>query len=996
MIKDKQSILSLIAKRKKFLHSDIPTEYQDDLDIILAEREANKRKTMNRGYDVIHQKFFVYESVKVLSRNDKFDWRGISASKNFDNFDDYYEYLQGDIYDNACYYQLDCSNLKYDIDKEKLFQNSFLIDKTIDDYTLGPTEEEKAEYYEGEKRKKIIKKWINRFNKCDTLKKLTNAVKAFNESELNNKVDLEFFFWNYIFYDTKDKNRFNIIMQYIETGNYPSYVILELLCAIYEPDDVIESYFAFAKGRDYYRYRSRLKQFAEKVKQNNIHKFETIYFSKETHYYCYEVNYDYMSINRYFETLDELLEFRNYDLSDADLSSDIMSNYDFSNCITNENTILPINQSSTYEYKLTKYYSHNSFIVNQTWYNSDGILQKENNHHFRYFFDFIAFLNGDLSEADLLLCEGLMNLKNTNTIDFTNAKISSKFCEKFGIKYKEYSLGKIKTASFKETEDNEKSTELVLQSSRDMIDIENAKKTELYSDDVNKSWIYYVSDLHLEYKLLNEQIKSKYDEEYIIRKIAKTLLKESSGILLIVGDTACNFKIFTSFINALKYEMDNTSLNAKIVFTIGNHELWDFSKVSYDSIVQTYKELLEKNNMYLLENSIIYKDANKGFLTISPEELYLISKEELKQRLKEAKVILFGGLGFSGCNETFNAKNGIYKNTIKRKEEIERSKAFKTLYDKILSYIPDKNVIVCTHMPMDCWSNKEEYHENYIYVSGHTHKNYFYDDGAIRIYADNQVGYHNNNPHTKYLEIINTYDYLEDYNDGIHEITLDEYRRFYRGINMMLNLNWKPNKLYMLKKKGIYCFIHQTFYGNLTILNGGARTTLNNDIEYYYENMDKLINIIKSPLDKYTAVQKKISTEIKKIGGSGRIHGCIIDIDFYNHIYINPYDLKITPYYAVDIIHKTTYVSLPVLLKEKCPELYKSYQDLIQKDSLLLPTIYHTKELSSPVSQDYLDTDIYRASRQIRKMQKIQSNILTFWDDNLVTQDSDKLLLDLH
>ena len=42
--------------------------------------------------------------------------------------------------------------------------------------------------------------------------------------------------------------------------------------------------------------------------------------------------------------------------------------------------------------------------------------------------------------------------------------------------------------------------------------------------------------------------------------------------------------------------------------------------------------------------------------------------------------------------------------------------------------------------------------------------------------------------------------------------------------------------------------------------------------------MDKLLNI---------------SKVIKSIGGDGSIHGCIVDIDYYNHIYII---LQLTPH----------------------------------------------------------------------------------------------------
>ena len=59
------------------------------------------------------------------------------------------------------------------------------------------------------------------------------------------------------------------------------------------------------------------------------------------------------------------------------------------------------------------------------------------------------------------------------------------------------------------------------------------------------------------------------------------------------------------------------------------------------------------------------------------------------------------------------------------------------------------------------------------------------------------------------------------------------------------------------------------------------------DIQYYYDNMDSMISTIKTPLDEFTSFQKRIAGIVKRIGGAGTIHGSIIDIDFYNHIYCN-------------------------------------------------------------------------------------------------------------
>ena len=164
------------------------------------------------------------------------------------------------------------------------------------------------------------------------------------------------------------------------------------------------------------------------------------------------------------------------------------------------------------------------------------------------------------------------------------------------------------------------------------------------------------------------------------------------------------------------------------------------------------------------------------------------------------------------------------------------------------------------------------------------------------------------------------YDCFTDYEDGVYEITAQEYEDFARGKNILMTFNRQVNVLHMLKRNGYYCFIHENKTGGLSILNGGSLKRLETtDVQYYYENMDNVIASINAPLAKYSAYQEKIAREIKKIGGSGRIHGCIVDIDFYNHVYVNPFDGTITGYWAENIINKLVYPDVPTLLEAECP-----------------------------------------------------------------------------
>ena len=299
----------------------------------------------------------------------------------------------------------------------------------------------------------------------------------------------------------------------------------------------------------------------------------------------------------------------------------------------------------------------------------------------------------------------------------------------------------------------------------------------------------------------------------------------------------------------------------------------------------------------------------------------------------------------------------------------------------------NKNTIILTHTPKNDWCQESDPDKNFVYVSGHTHRNFFYDDGLYRIYSDNQIGYHNNYLHLKAFLIDNDYDYFSNYNDGIFEITKDDYINFYRGKNIPITFSREINELYMIKKNGYYCFFHKS-RASLTILNGGAMKTVKvQNVQYYYDNMDAMIIRIKSPLDKFTSFQNSIANLVKKIGGIGTIHGSIIDIDFYNHIYVNPFDLSLTGYWASDIINKIVYPSIPALLENHCPTLFNKYVNLLKGESKnpLAPKHQGNTEMTS---QLYLDTDIYASSREIKKIQKLNSNILTTWYEDATDQTS--------
>ncbi|WP_455503641.1 hypothetical protein [Blautia sp.] len=113
----------------------------------------------------------------------------------------------------------------------------------------------------------------------------------------------------------------------------------------------------------------------------------------------------------------------------------------------------------------------------------------------------------------------------------------------------------------------------------------------------------------------------------------------------------------------------------------------------------------------------------------------------------------------------------------------------------------------------------------------------------------------------------------------------------------------------------------------------------------------------------------------------------MIDINFVNHVYVNPIDLTITRYWASDMIQKVVYPNIPSLLKEECHLLYANYQKLIggKQANPLMPK---QKKKLVMLTQIYLNTDIHKVSMEISKMQRLHSRIQTIWNEALIKNDN--------
>ena len=101
--------------------------------------------------------------------------------------------------------------------------------------------------------------------------------------------------------------------------------------------------------------------------------------------------------------------------------------------------------------------------------------------------------------------------------------------------------------------------------------------------------------------------------------------------------------------------------------------------------------------------------------------------KDIREACIKSTFILFGGTGFSGYNDEYNAEKQIYRETLSREDEVKETLKFERLYNKLVRACGDLNVIIATHMPFEDWC-KDSRVKGWTYINGHTHKNGFIYD----------------------------------------------------------------------------------------------------------------------------------------------------------------------------------------------------------------------------------------------------------------------------
>ncbi len=526
----------------------------------------------------------------------------------------------------------------------------------------------------------------------------------------------------------------------------------------------------------------------------------------------------------------------------------------------------------------------------------------------------------------------------------------------------------------------------MMEQNKDVLLVKQSFQT---NDNWNIRKIYYVSDLHLEYQLQYTGKNVSIIHDIITKKIADMISRIDSTCypLLIGGDVSDSFEMTSVFYKTLL-----SYWSGPVIAVLGNHELWDAGSrrnQTVDEIVARYKEFAEDHSrLYILENDVLIIHNTADCTVVSEAQMLSMNPIEFWKQYSCCKYIVLGGIGFSGRNPAYNASAGIYQGKLAMGEDVERSSKISKLHEKVRLCAGTNKVVVLTHNPPQDWCGDRKC-SNFIYVCGHNHRNHSSRNlNEPVILNDNQLGF---NPCEWRLkdysfEQQSFFDPLESLPEGVHVISASEYINFNQCIGIHMQSFSREGTIYAIKQDGAYLFLLQG--EKLYILNGGSINIAEHSLSYYKENMSRYMERIREAFIPYDNEKKRLGREIKRLGGWGTDHGCIVDIDYWNHVYCNPYDGKLYFYEANNIIEKAFYKDFLHLVNDSssltCRELIMKRLETGSNIPALLPSI-NKSVLMSVAPAIVLDTEMYKPSRRMRSIQYLlEKKVIRIWRDEVL------------
>ena len=292
---------------------------------------------------------------------------------------------------------------------------------------------------------------------------------------------------------------------------------------------------------------------------------------------------------------------------------------------------------------------------------------------------------------------------------------------------------------------------------------------------------------------------------------------------------------------------------------------------------------------------------------------------------------------------------------------------------------------------------------------------------------------------------------VEHYNDGIFDITLDDYWTFLSTNleefkNSLRPLFPNTNYVKLVKNNGYFMFVSVSPKEKYSIMHGGRLHRMKYSLEYYYDNIERYAKAVTSHFSKYWDALRDISALIQSLEPTekylrtkyseylrlqraflgnretdtlsydewyeekgrelkltGRCHGCIVDVDYSNHIYVNPYDGKVTAYNASSMYDKNVYRNTRSLIAAQRPEMLPSFDEKTASGNvpLLISNNKNTQKKSlvpvdDVISKDFVkvyEYDMYEISNKLKPLQYVYDlKLIQIWYDEILGEN--KMLLE--
>ena len=412
--------------------------------------------------------------------------------------------------------------------------------------------------------------------------------------------------------------------------------------------------------------------------------------------------------------------------------------------------------------------------------------------------------------------------------------------------------------------------------------------------DYNKIFSRYTSIYQIENYISSSYYKKRNLPEWV--KYCVLDIFEKMQLLPILNSKLDDIKDYKKNFNKISLiDFDKNNISGPLIqifAVLGNHEFTDFKTVNAGT--KYYKNIFKSLGITLLCNSSFHND----------------------------EFLIYGGTGFAKYNDKWNATSVICCPGFTRQNELKEGDLFEHNYVEAKNYASQNNLcFLCLshYPPTDCLPKRDG---EAIYFSGHNHRNEYTKSENLVLYADNQIGYTSNDIFFKKAVWgidINPYYYFDD---GTYPTTVHEYLQFYRyigesaGNGNLLSQRCENGTLYVIKSNGFYGFFIQGEKG-ISIVNGGKTKKIctSTNIDWISKNFNIVVEKYYKALAPLRKLQLTISSELKTLGFDGTIHGCIVDIDFYNHIMVNPSNGELTFYYSDIWGIVQTYNSFPNVLK---------------------------------------------------------------------------------